>query len=215
MKPRVTIVDYGLGNLHSVTKALMQVGADVALAETGADIARAERLVLPGVGAFADGMAGLRARDQVEPLREHARRGRALLGICLGAQLLLSESEEFGRHEGLGIIPGRVLRIPAAQVKVPFVGWGRLEAPGGRTWAGTLLAESPAGTWAYFVHSFHAVPENPADICAVTRYGPHPITAAVARGSVTGLQFHPEKSGHTGLAMLRHFIQLEHATSRC
>lgn len=207
MNPLVTVVDYGLGNLHSVINALLRIGAEVNVASTGADIEKTSHLVLPGVGAFSDGMAGLRSRGQVEALRAYAASGRPLLGICLGKQLLLTESEEFGLHEGLGIIPGRVVRIPSAGVKVPFVGWGRLKSPADRGWEGSILGETPTGTWAYFVHSFHAAPENPGDILACTEYGPHSITAAIARGRVTGLQFHPEKSGPAGLAMLARFIR--------
>lgn len=211
MKPVVTVVDYGLGNLHSVINALVRTGAEVQVAGSGAEVDKAKLLVLPGVGAFSDGMAGLRARGQVEALRAYAASGRPLLGICLGKQLLLSQSEEFGVHEGLGIIPGRVVMIPSSGVKVPFVGWGRLQPPAGRDWEGTVLQATSPGTWAYFVHSYHAVPENPRDICACTGYGPHQITAAIARGHVTGLQFHPEKSGPAGLAMLEQFIRTPYA----
>jgi glutamine amidotransferase len=206
MKPRVTVVDYGLGNLHSVIKALAFVGATVDVAQAGADVEHAERLVLPGVGAFADGMAGLRGRGQVEALREFAASGRPFIGICLGAQLLMSESEEFGRHEGLGLIPGRVAMIPAGEAKVPHVGWGRLQCPPGRTWESTLLAGTAPDTWTYFVHSLHCVPTNMADVLATARHGRHELTAAVRRGNVTGFQFHPEKSGEQGLAILQSFV---------
>lgn len=201
----VTVVDYGLGNLHSVIKALAHVGATVAVAEDAAGIAAAERLVLPGVGAFADGMAGLAARGQVEALRAYAAAGRPLAGICLGAQLLLGESDEFGRHAGLGIIPGRVALIPSAGVKVPHVGWNRLR-PGPAGWAGSALAGTAPGTWAYFVHSYHMLPDDPAAVLATAAHGPHVITAAVRRGAITGFQFHPEKSGQAGLAMLAAFL---------
>jgi glutamine amidotransferase len=201
---RVTIVDYGLGNLHSVANALTHLGASVDYAEDGHTIARAERLILPGVGAFADGMRGLTTRGQVQALRAFAASGRPLVGICLGMQLLFDESDEFGTHAGLGIIPGRVELIPATGVKVPHVGWNRLHAA--RAWDGSLLAGSDAGTFAYFVHSFAARPRDPAHLLAYAAYGPHRITAAVAVGTVTGFQFHPEKSGAAGLAMLRRFL---------
>lgn len=205
MSLAVTVVDYGLGNLHSVIKALSHLGATVAVAEDGAALAGAERVLVPGVGAFADGMAGFQQRGQIEALRAHAAAGRPMAGICLGAQLLLDESDEFGVHAGLGIIPGRVERIPSAGVKVPHVGWNRLEpaAP----WAGSPLAGTVPGAWGYFVHSFHMVPRHPADVLAVTRHGPHLITAAVRRGSVTGFQYHPEKSGQAGLAQLEAFLR--------
>jgi glutamine amidotransferase len=209
MKPNVTVVDYGLGNLHSVLKALAHVGAEPRLAVSGAEVDSAERLVLPGVGAFDDGMAGLRARGHADAIRRFVQSGRPLVGICLGAQLLVSESEEFGRHEGLGLIPGRVVAIPPNGVKVPHVGWRRIRPPAGRDWTGTLLAATPLDTWGYFIHSFHVLPESAADLCAVVQYGEHQVTAVVARGRVMGFQFHPEKSGPAGLDMLRAFVALK------
>jgi len=206
MSARVTIVDYGLGNLHSVANALTHLGAHVDYAETGAAISRAERLILPGVGAFADGMRNLTERGQVQALRAFAASGRPFIGICLGMQLLFDESDEFGTHAGLGIIPGRVERIPAAGVKVPHVGWNRVQPARAEAWDGSLLSSTPAGTFAYFVHSFAAKPRDAAHLLAVATYGAHRLTAAVSMGSVTGFQYHPEKSGAAGLAMLRAFL---------
>jgi glutamine amidotransferase len=211
MSTRVTIVDYGLGNLHSVANALKHLGAQVDYAEDGKAIADADRLILPGVGAFADGMRNLTARGQVPALRAFAASGRPFVGICLGMQLLFDESDEFGIHAGLGIIPGRVARISAntevtTSVKVPHVGWNRLLPTRERGWDGSLLATTAVGTFAYFVHSFVAQPRDPAHVLAVATYGPHRLTAAVAMGSVTGFQFHPEKSGPDGLAMLATFL---------
>jgi imidazole glycerol-phosphate synthase subunit HisH len=206
MSPRVTIVDYGLGNLHSVANALTHLGATVDYAEDGKAIAAAERLILPGVGAFADGMRNLGERGQVQALRAFAVSGRPFIGICLGMQLLFDESDEFGTHAGLGIIPGRVERIPAEGVKVPHVGWNRLQPARDGAWANSLLSGTEAGTYAYFVHSFAAKPRDPAHLLAVATYGPHRLTAAVQMGTVTGFQYHPEKSGAAGLAMLRAFL---------
>jgi glutamine amidotransferase len=219
MSARVTIVDYGLGNLHSVANALTHLGATVDYAADGMAIAGAERLILPGVGAFADGMRNLTQRGQVQALRAFAASGRPFIGICLGMQLLFDESDEFGTHAGLGIIPGRVERIAAgaearesgspgvaAIVKVPHVGWNRLQPTRPVGWDGSLLATTPVGTFAYFVHSFIAKPRDPAHVLAVATYGPHRLTAAVQLGTVTGFQYHPEKSGAAGLAMLRAFI---------
>jgi len=206
MSARVTIVDYGLGNLHSVANALTHLGAQVDYAEDGKAIANAERLILPGVGAFADGMRNLTERGQVQALRAFAASGRPFIGICLGMQLLFDESDEFGTHAGLGIIPGRVERIPAAGVKVPHVGWNRVQPARAEAWDGSLLSSTPAGTFAYFVHSFAAKPRDAAHLLAVAAYGAHRLTAAVSMGSVTGFQYHPEKSGAAGLAMLRAFL---------
>lgn len=203
---RVTIVDYGLGNLHSVANALTHLGATVDYAEDGKAVAAAERLILPGVGAFADGMRNLGERGQVQALRAFAASGRPFIGICLGMQLLFDESDEFGTHAGLGIIPGRVERIPAEGVKVPHVGWNRLQPASDGAWNGSLLAGTEPGTFAYFVHSYAAKPRVADHLLAVATYGPHRLTAAVRMNAVTGFQYHPEKSGAAGLAMLRAFL---------
>jgi imidazole glycerol-phosphate synthase subunit HisH len=205
--PRVTVVDYGIGNLHSVTKALRHEGAEVTVTADARDVPVAERLVLPGVGAFADGMRGLRERGLVEPLRAYAEAGRPLLGICLGMQLLLGESEEYGRHEGLGIVPGRVAEIRREKgFKVPQIGWNRIYAPSGGSWQGTLLDRVDEGAMVYFVHSFTAVPDREEDRLADSLYAGQRVSAAVRRGSVSGCQFHPEKSGTVGLTILRRFL---------
>lgn len=206
---RVIVVDYGIGNVHSVLKALRHEGADVALTSEAEAIAAAPRLVLPGVGAFADGVRELSSRGLVEPLKRYLRGGRPFLGICLGMQLLLSESEEFGRHEGLGFFPGRVVKLDVrAGVKVPHIGWTPIAEPSHGRFAGTLLAGTSPGTAAYFVHSFSAVPEREEDRLADADYGGFRVSAAISRGRVAGCQFHPEKSGPEGLAMLRRFLSL-------
>jgi glutamine amidotransferase len=203
MNAKITIIDYGAGNLHSAANAFLRLGAEVELVEDPRSVEHARCLVLPGVGAFGEGMAGLHRRGLVEPLRRYAASGRPLLGICLGAQLLMEESEEFGRHEGLGIVPGAVRLLSSEGVKVPHVGWRQIFPPEEDAWAGTLLSETPPLTWAYFVHSFQCVPSEPRYRCALASYGAHEITAAVRHDSVVGVQFHPEKSGAFGLSMLR------------
>lgn len=208
---KATVIDYGIGNLYSVGRALEAAGAEVVFASDAAGIAEATHLVLPGVGAFSGGMQGLRERGLVEPIRAYARSGRPLLGICLGMQMLASTSEEFGTHEGLGLIPGRVLAIPANQLpggrplKIPAIGWRALNAA--RDWAGTPLAASAPGTAAYFVHSFHVAPDDPAHRLATYDYGGHVVTAAIGRGQILGTQFHPEKSGPAGLRILEGFLR--------
>jgi glutamine amidotransferase len=206
---QVTVVDYGIGNLHSVIKALRHHGAEVRVSSQPADLLSAERAVVPGVGAFADGMHGLQQRGLVEPLHEFARSGRCLLGICLGMQLLLSESDEFGKHRGLDLIPGRVVAIPSGEgVKVPHVGWNRITPAGERGWQSTLLADLSPGAQMYFVHSFTAVPDSPGHRLADTQHGQTVVSAAVQKGNVIGLQFHPEKSGEAGLLIVRRFLSL-------
>jgi glutamine amidotransferase len=203
---KVAVIDYGLGNLHSVEKALAHLGADVFLAESGSQLTGVDKIVLPGVGAFKDGMAGLRKASHVEAIKAAVAAGTPILGICLGAQLMLSHSEEFGTIEGLGLIPGKVVKIPANGIKVPHVGWARLEKHQEGCWTSGPLRTTEPQTWAYFVHSYHMVPEDALDIASTVHSGPHQITAAVSRGNITGFQFHPEKSGRKGLDMLNAFL---------
>ena len=211
MSPAVTVVDYGVGNLYSVRRALETVGAEVTLSADASTIERAPRLVLPGVGAFADGMVGLRERGLVESIRRFAESGRPLLGICLGMQLLASVGEEFGEHEGLGLIRGRVVAIPqltvdGARQKIPNVGWRALQPTAEVEWSSTVLSGTTPGTSVYLVHSYHLVPYDPAHVLAWSGYGGHRITAAVCSDRIIGCQFHPEKSGPAGLAILSRFV---------
>jgi glutamine amidotransferase len=212
VKPAVTVVDYGLGNLFSVARALETCGAQVEITDSPAGIERAERLVLPGVGAFADGMNGLEQRALVAPLQQYGADQRPLLGICLGMQLLMSLSEEFGSHRGLGLIQGSVLPIPAARDdtmrrKVPHVGWSEIVRPGSlASWQGSILQGLRSGIAMYFVHSFTAWPDDPSARLADCDYEGALVSAALRSGSVSGCQFHPERSGEHGLTVLRNFL---------
>jgi glutamine amidotransferase len=204
-------VDYDRGNLFSVHQALARVGAAPRLSAAPAEVAGAERLVLPGVGAFGDAMAGLRARGLDEAITRFAATGRPLIGLCLGMQLLLEESSEFGRHAGLGILPGRVERLPVpppdGRDKIPNVGWCRLEpAPDGPPWSSTVLAGVKPGEWAYFVHSYAVEPASAGDRVADIEFAGRRVAGAVARGAISGCQFHPEKSGEVGLSILDAFV---------
>lgn len=209
----VSIVDYGMGNLFSVSRAVEHCGAQAVLVRTPAEIENAHWLILPGVGAFANGMEGLRALSLVEPLRKHAASQKPFLGICLGMQMMMDWSVEFGRHEGLGIVPGGVVPVPpldrsGAPHKVPLIGWSGLDMPAGRkSWNDTILRSTAPGAAAYFVHSFMADPAEPADRLANTSYDGVDICAAIARGPIAGCQFHPEKSGEMGLEILKTFLQ--------
>lgn len=204
---RVVVVDYGLGNLHSVVKALRHEGAEVVVSENPNDVRTADRVVLPGVGAFADGMEGLRKRDLVGPLLDFVATGRPFLGICLGMQLLLGESEEFGRHEGLGIIEGKVVLIPRVPGrKVPHIGWNRI-MPAGAGWANTPLEPIAPATAMYFVHSFTAEPAREEDRLADADYVGFRVSAAVRKDNVVGTQFHPEKSGPSGLLVIAQYLR--------
>jgi len=209
----VTVIDYGLGNLYSVTRALEHCGATVELSGEPEAIRTAEQIVLPGVGAFADGMRGLEERGLVRPLIDYAHSGRPLLGICLGMQMLASVSEEFGEHAGLGLIAGRVVPVCSRSsngepLKVPHIGWVPLRRPDGRVWAVSPLSDTEVGSAVYLVHSFHLVPDSPEDLLAYCEYGGNRVTAAVGRGKTWGFQFHPEKSGPAGLQMLRSFLSM-------
>jgi glutamine amidotransferase len=199
----ISIVDYGMGNLRSVEKALELLGFPTRFVTTPAEVREARKLVLPGVGAFGDAMKGLEAQDLVEPLREYAAGGRPLLGICIGLQVFFEWSEEAPGIPGLGIMKGGVRRITGGGLKIPHMGWNRLEVRNGaRVLAG--LGDSP---YVYFVHSYHVVPSSGSVIAATMDYG-SPLVAAVEDGAVAGTQFHPEKSQQVGLHILRNFGEL-------
>jgi glutamine amidotransferase len=210
--PSVTVVDYGVGNLFSVRRALEHCGGTVTFAATAAEVEAANRLLLPGVGAFADGMAGLRERGLVEAIQRFAQTHKPLLGICLGMQMLAGVSEEFGEHAGLGLISGRVVPIQRTGAdgkprKIPHVGWSSLTPPANADWRGTLLEGSAEGTAVYLVHSYRFLPDDSAQVLAHCDYGGHPIVCAVRAANITGCQFHPEKSGPAGLRMLNAFLR--------
>ena len=198
----IGIIDYGVGNLFSLRSSFAAIGAEAFVSGDPAELRKADRLILPGVGAFGDAAQKLRDSGLDVFVKEQAASGKPLMGICLGMQLLFEKSYEYGEHEGLGLLQGQVVgmsgRIPA-DLKIPHMGWNALEL----TKPAKLLEN---GSYVYFVHSFYA--ENCADsIAAVTDYG-IPITAAVEKGNIFGCQFHPEKSGNVGLAILKKFCEV-------
>ena len=195
----VTVVDHGAGNLNSVVRALTHAGADVTVSGDLAVLRRADRLVLPGQGAFGDCMRRLSLGGTADAVREHIAAGRPYLGICLGLQVLFDRGIEHGCHEGLGVLRGEVVPLaPGPGLKVPHMGWNQVH---GRL---PLLEAAGPDPWVYFVHSYHVVPAEPLD-CATTDYG-GPFVSAVARDNVFACQFHPEKSQRAGLAMLEAFV---------
>jgi glutamine amidotransferase len=208
----VTVIDYGVGNLLSVQRGLEHCGAKVILSSDPEQILAAKRVVLPGVGAFGNAMQALNSLGLVSVIREIGQRKTPLLGICLGMQLLFEESEEFCNTKGLGLIPGRVIPIPAVTVsgveqKIPHIGWNTLLPARARSdWHGSLLQDNRPGDATYFVHSFMALPADPAHRIADCDYGGHLVSAVVGRDQITGCQFHPEKSGEVGLKILRRFM---------
>ena len=208
---KVAIVDYGMGNLFSVRNACEKAGLLADITSSRADVMAADAVILPGVGAFGDAMQVLRGLDLVSALQEVARTGRPLLGICLGLQMLMAESYEFGHHEGLGIVPGKVIRMESPRapdgsvLKVPHVCWDRMfrAKTDGDPWRGTLLNGLADGVHMYFVHSFYVVPDDPAVSIATTRYGDLEFCSALRYRNVFACQAHPERSGPEGLKVYR------------
>ena len=199
----VGIIDYGVGNLFSLCSSFRAIGQEAFVSGDPAELAKADRLILPGVGAFEDAAKKLRSSGLDDFVRSQAAEGKPLMGICLGMQLLFEKSYEYGEHEGLGLLKGAVVpmagKLPEA-LKIPHMGWNAL-----KTRPGSLL-EAMDGQFVYFVHSYYA--EGCEDsLSAVTDYG-IPITAAVERGNIYGCQFHPEKSGNVGLSILRAFCEV-------
>ena len=199
----ITIVDYGVGNLFSLRSSLSAVGAEVTVTGDGDALRRADKIILPGVGAFGDAAAKLRATGLDAVVIEEAKAGKTLLGICLGMQLLLERSLEYGEHPGLGLIPGDVVPLsPPDGLKVPHMGWNALQFSEPRS---PIFRDLNPGDHVYFVHSFHAA--NCPCVTATAEYGVT-VTAAVGKDNVYGCQFHPEKSGPVGLSILKSFCEL-------
>lgn len=207
----VTVIDYGVGNLLSVRRALEHCGVAVKVSSDPDEILHASRVVLPGVGAFSDAMTEIRRRGLDMVVQEVGASGTPLMGICLGMQMLLDVSEEFGETFGLGLIPGRVVSIPVTTAdgriqKSPHIGWnGLVLSERLASWQGTLLQDIKPYDSVYFVHSFMVSPNNINHSIADCIYGGKSIPAVIERGNVVGCQFHPEKSGEVGLKILRRF----------
>jgi len=197
----IALIVYGAGNVRSVHKALQAVGADVTLTQSPETVLAADKVVLPGVGAFADCMSSLDRLDLIEAIKTVVGRGVPFLGICVGMQVLFEYGEELGGHEGLALLPGRVVPFDIAPgLKVPHTGWNSIEAVG----EVPLLSGLPAQPWTYFNHGFHCRAAL-EDTLATTDYG-GPFASVVGRGRLLGVQFHPEKSQHVGLRVLSNFV---------
>ncbi|GGH15544.1 imidazole glycerol phosphate synthase subunit HisH 1 [Alsobacter metallidurans] len=216
MSATVAIADYGIGNLMSASRAFQHVGAEASLVRDPDQLRKADRVVVPGVGAFGDCVRALTASGLREAVMEVIAAGRPVLGICVGMQMLFDHGDEFGGHAGLGVIPGRVSRIPdltleGAPLKIPHIGWTALEPPREANdpalWEETILRSTPVGTPMYFVHSFTVIPENWRHRLADAHHGGQRIAAVVRKDNVSGAQFHPEKSGPAGLRLIADFVR--------
>ncbi len=198
----ITIIDYGRGNLFSLRQALLSVGAEVTMATEPDDVTKADRILLPGVGAFGDAVREFKERGFEEPILDAVKKGTPILGICVGMQMLATWGEEFGRHKGLDVIPGTVRRIPEGVERIPNVGW-RTVTPG---LAADAIGLDDPDAYFYFVHSFALVPESKSNIAGTISFNNTDVVVSVSKDNVAGVQFHPEKSGETGLRLLRRFV---------
>ena len=202
----IAIINYGLGNLHSVKKAVAFVGGEAVVTDDAQEILSAKKVILPGVGAFADGMAGLESRSLVTVVREVAASGKPILGICLGMQLLFEESREQGQHSGLGLLRGSVVPFTGSEIKIPQIGWNQLEMCA----SSNLLDGVKNGDYFYFNHGYYCIPEDSNDVLTMTSYGIR-FASSVKHGLVFGVQYHPEKSQKIGLQVLKNFVELSDA----
>ena len=210
---KITIIDYGIGNLLSVQRGFEFLGKEVEIVNDPYKIEHAERLVLPGVGAFADGMRSLKLKKFIEPILNFIGRERPFLGICLGMQMMMESSQEFGTHTGLGIIPGDVVAIPHNDIdgkphKVPVIGWYNLKYENSVSLQENILSEIEKNDSFYFIHSFMSVPMDSCYELANYNYNGHNISAIIQLGNIYGCQFHPEKSGPAGLRILKSWCNL-------
>ncbi|CAM3701888.1 imidazole glycerol phosphate synthase subunit HisH [Marinicrinis lubricantis] len=197
----ITVIDYGMGNLHSVSKAVERLGSDVTVTSDPEQILSSAGAILPGVGAFGDAMRNLTETGLKDTVLQYARSGKPMLGICLGMQLLFSESEEYGHHQGLNLLPGKVVKFQG-DYKIPHMGWNRLQFR-----QQSPILDGLEEGYVYFVHSFHVQVESDSHLIATTDYH-QPVTAVVGHQNLYGMQFHPEKSGELGMQLLRNFLEM-------
>jgi len=208
-RTNIAIIDYGIGNLYSVSKAFCRISRDIVITDDAKEIAGSGALILPGVGSFGAGMKGLEVRNLVKVIKDFAETGKPILGICLGAQLMLKKGYELGEFDGLGIIDGKAVKLinlPQG-VKVPHIGWNQIKPPDSGS-KDKLLTAIKGNSYFYFVHSYILEPEKKENILAETEYGGRRFCSIIKKGNMYGCQFHPEKSGETGLKLIKNFINL-------
>ncbi len=207
---KIIILDYNLGNLFSVKHACTSLGLDVKISSDASDIANAKGLILPGVGAFSEAMDHLKELDLIDPIKKFVADGKPILGICLGLQLLFTESDEFGTNRGLNIIPGKVLKFPnqigGKKVVIPHIGWNTIgAAENDTTFNNSPLESTKENEFFYFVHSHYVLPENKEDTLTLTNYEGHLYCSSIKKDNVFATQFHPEKSGIEGLKIYKNW----------
>ena len=200
----VFIADYGAGNLRSVHKAFDYLGIEAVVSDKASEMSRHEKVLIPGVGAFGPAMEALNRQGFGEALKEHIDKGRSVLGICLGMQLFLSESEEMGAHEGLGVVPGKVLRFRSSEDKIPQIGWNSADLCRKDS---VLFRGIPDKSYFYFVHSYYCSPDDPESVAATTFFAGKNFCSAIEKNGIFAVQFHPEKSSEAGLQVLKNFAE--------
>lgn len=206
---KIVIIDYQLGNLYSVKNALLSLGWNPIISSDKDQIRNAEALILPGVGAFGNAMANLSKMDLINPILDHIQSGKPFMGICLGMQLLFTESSEFGNHKGLGIIEGSVAKLfnPSREITIPQIGWNQIKKPNNVDWNNSPLKNISDNSFMYFVHSYYAIPSNINQILTLTNYEEIEYCSAVNFKNIFATQFHPEKSGALGVSIYFEFLK--------
>lgn len=213
-KLNISIVNYGVGNIHNLVKAFVHCGTTPHITEESSQIKNSDAIILPGVGAFEAGMKGLDIRNLTNIVKKFAQSGKPVLGICLGAQLLFTKGYEFGEHEGLDIVQGEVVLFPDKKVKLPHIGWNKLQKTKNLNWTNSIFNGLTENSEVYFVHSFIFKPPQKNLVLAHTTYGYTQFVSAIKKDNVYGLQFHPELSGDTGLSIIKNFIELSRTTKK-
>lgn len=211
-KKKIVIIDYGIGNIESMSNAIYKIGHSPTISSTRKDILEADSVILPGVGAFKKGMENLIKNDIISSIFDFIKLGKPFLGVCLGMQMLLDESEEFGNTLGLGLIKGKVVKFPkfeTSKEKIPHIGWNKITEPKINIWKETILNNIEQNNDLYFVHSFIAVPENIENILSKSSYAGIEFCSTIRSENIYGTQFHPEKSSKTGLTILNNFVNLK------
>ncbi|HHE07412.1 MAG TPA: imidazole glycerol phosphate synthase subunit HisH [Chlorobaculum parvum] len=200
----IFIADYGAGNLRSVHKAFEFLGIDAVVSDKAAEMGRYDKVLIPGVGAFGPAMETFNRLGFGDAIGEHIDKGRSVLGICLGMQLFLTESEEMGTNQGLDLVPGKVLHFPRGGDKIPQIGWNTVKYSGSQP---VLFRSIPDESWFYFVHSYYCRPDDPKNIAATTEYAGKKFCSAIEKNGIFAVQFHPEKSSEAGLQVLKNFAE--------